>query len=355
MNQLFTLIATAFLCIGCSSFDENSDAFNDELYFPPTTQTHWETQSLSSIGWNPSAVQPLNEFLRQTNTKSFIILYNGRIVVEEYFDGHTANSSWEWNSAGKTLVTATVGIAQQEGHLRVRDRVSQHLGSGWTSASLAQENLIEVRHLLAMTSGLSDERQLVTPSHLTYVADAGTRWAYHNVFQRLMDVVSEASNEDFGTYFNTKLRDKIGMEGYWENGLIFRIYHSNTRSMARFGLLALNTGKWENEQVVNASFFSESVSSSQDLNPSYGYLWWLNGKTRFMLPSGQTNYEGALIPNAPPDLFAAMGARDQRIYVVPSKKLVIVRMGNASNPLNPNFAVSGFDAALWERINALIN
>jgi hypothetical protein len=73
-----------------------------------------------------------------------------------------------------------------------------------------------------------------------------------------------------------------------------------------------------------------------------------------MIPGEQTVYPGSLIPNAPADMYAAMGAADQRIYVVPSKKMVIIRMGVASDPSNPNFAVSGFDNVLWEKINAVI-
>ena len=97
------------------------------------------------------------------------------------------------------------------------------------------------------------------------------------------------------------------MDGYWDEGLIFTIYHSTTRSMARFGLLALNKGKWGDEQIVNEAFFKESTSTSQNINPSYGYLWWINGKSQFMLPEGQTVYPGSLIPNAPSDMVAAMG------------------------------------------------
>ena len=74
-----------------------------------------------------------------------------------------------------------------------------------------------------------------------------------------------------------------------------------------------------------------------------------------MIPGEQTVFPGSLIPNAPAGMFAAMGAKDQRIYVIPSKKMVVVRMGDASDPANPNFAVSGFDSALWEKINAVIN
>ena len=84
-------------------------------------------------------------------------------------------------------------------------------------------------------------------------------------------------------------------------------------------------------------------------------MWWLNGKSNFILPGGQTSYTGSIVPNAPAEMYAAMGAADQRIYVIPSKKIVIVRMGEASNPANPNFAVSGFDNELWEKINAVIN
>ena len=54
-------------------------------------------------------------------------------------------------------------------------------------------------------------------------------------------------------------------------------------------------------------------------------------------------------------MYAAMGAEDQRIYVIPSKKMVIIRMGNASDPLNPNFALSGFDNELWLKLNGLID
>lgn len=324
------------------------------MFFPEITGSSWETQSIASLNWNQSAVQPLKDYLVQNNTKSFMILVNGRIVMEEYFNGHTSTTTWPWNSAGKTLVTATTGIAQQEGLLNINSKVSDYLGTGWTNAPLNKENLITSKHLLTMTSGLSDANNLVIPTNLTYLADAGTRWSYHNVFQKLMDVVAKASNQSFENYFNAKLKNKIGMDGFWNNGLIFKIYHSNTRSMARFGILALNKGKWNNEQIVTQSFFNESIVSSQTINPSYGYLWWLNGKASYMVPGGQINFIGSLVPNAPADMYAAMGAEDQRIYIVPSKNIVVIRMGDASDPSNPSFAVSGFDNALWQRINALI-
>jgi len=355
MKSFFFLLLLLSIVSCNKNDDEIQPSPTDSIYFPPNTGSTWETTSLSSLGWNQNGVQPLKDFLIQKNTKSFMILVNGRIVMEEYFNGHTASTTWEWNSAGKTLVATTTGIAQQEGLLNINNKASDYLGTEWTSMPLAKENLITVKHLLTMTSGNDDTKQFVIKPNLTYVADAGTRWAYSNVFQKLIDVVANTSNKTFESYFDEKIKSKIGMDGYWDFGTIFTIYHSTTRSMARFGLMALNKGKWDNEQIINETFFNESISTSQNINPSYGYLWWLNGKTSFMIPGEQTVYQGYLVPNAPVDMYAAMGANDQRIYVIPSKKMVVIRMGDASDPDNPNFAVSGFDNALWEKINSVIN
>ena len=352
VKLLFTFLITVL--VSCSK-STTEPAPSDTMYFPSNTDTSWERKSLSGLGWNSTAAQSLKDYLVQKNTKSFMILVNGRIVMEEYFNGHSPVTTWQWDSAGKTLAATTTGIAQQEGLLQITEKASQYLGSGWTLVPIDKENLINIRHLLTMTSGINDASDLVIRPNLTYLADAGTRWSYHNVFQKLMDIVAAASGQDFETYFNNKLKNKIGMEGFWNFGVIFKIYHSNTRSMARFGLLALNKGKWNNEQVVNEPFFNESTGSSQSLNPSYGYLWWLNGKSGSILPGSQTYYPGTLIPNAPPDMYAAMGAEDQRIYVVPSKKMVVIRMGNAANPATPNFALSGFDNEFWGKLNAVIN
>jgi CubicO group peptidase (beta-lactamase class C family) len=353
-NSTYLLLLLVPL-MGCSDDDATQPTPEESMYFPSNTDNNWETKTIASLGWNQAAVEPLKDYLIDKNTKSFMILVNGRIVMEEYFDGHTPTATWQWNSAGKTLVGTMTGIAEQEGLLSINAKVSDYLGTGWTSEPLAKENLINSWHLLTMTSGINDASNLVIPSNLTYLADAGTRWSYHNVFQKLMDVVGESANQDFEAYFNTQLKNKIGMDGFWNNGPIFKIYHSNTRSMARFGLLALNEGKWKDEQIINKPFYTESTTTSQSINPSYGYFWWLNGKTSYMVPGGQTVYPGALVSNAPADMYAAIGAEDQRIYVIPSKKMVIIRMGNASDPLNPNFALSGFDNELWLKLNGLID
>lgn len=344
--------------LGCSSNDNPIDQnpTDDQLYFPPINSNTWETKSITDLGWNEAALQPLLDYLEAKNTKSFMILYNGKIVIENYFNGHTNTSTWYWASAGKTLTSTVSGIAQDEGLININNKVSDYLGTGWTSETLDKENLITCKNLLSMNSGIDDSLgDDVSPANLIYKADAGTRWAYHNVYVKMQDVIAAASNQTWNSYFNTKLRDKIGMTGLWVNLDNLSVYWSTTRSMARFGLMIYAKGKWENSQIVSESFLNEATNTSQNINQAYGYLWWLNGKSSYHLPQTQLQFNGSLIPNAPDDMYAALGKNDQKIYIVPSKKLVIIRMGDVANPDNPTFALSGFDNELWGKINTLIN
>jgi CubicO group peptidase (beta-lactamase class C family) len=354
MRKYITLLALSLLIISCSS-DENTTTPEETMYFPPNNGSNtWETKSISSLGWNQSAVQPLLDYLELKHSKSFIILVNGRIVLENYFNGHSATTPWYWASAGKTLTTTVTGIAEQEGLININNKVSDYLGIGWTSAPLAKENLITCKNLLSMNSGLNETLgDNVSPANLQYVADAGTRWAYHNVYVKLQGVVSQASGQTWTNYFNTKLRDKLGMTGgAWINsGDGLSVYWSTSRNMARFGLMALNKGKWNDNQVVNETFFNNATSTSQNINQSYGYMWWLNGKSSYRLPQTQFQFNGSIIPSAPSDMYCALGKDDQKIYVIPSKKMVIIRMGDAADTVN--MALSDFDDVLWQKISAL--
>lgn len=343
--------------MSCSSdntpIDENP---SNILYFPPVSSNTWETVSISELGWNENQLQPLLDYLETKNTKGFMMLYNGRIVegTESYMNGHSSTSPWYWASAGKTLTSTVTGIAQEKGLININNKVSDYLGTGWTSAPLEKENLITCKHLLSMNSGLDDSLgDDVSPANLQYVADAGSRWAYHNVYVKLQDVIAQASNQTWTGYFNATLRDPIGMTGSWFSLGDLSVYASTTRSMARFGLLIYAKGTWENTQIISEAFLNEATNTSQNINQAYGYLWWLNGKSSFHLPQSQLEFSGELIPNAPADMYAALGKNDQKIYIAPSKKLVVIRMGDAAD--GENFALSTFDNDLWEKIKALID
>ncbi len=361
-NPFFIALFIPFLFWSCSDSSGTDDGIIDEqatgnLYFPPVQSTEWETVSITQLGWNESAEQDVFDFLEEKDTKAFIILKDGKIAIEWYFGDHTQNTSWYWASAGKTLTAFTVGLAQEESFLNINDKTSDYLGQAWTSLPLEKENLITIWHQLTMTSGMNDiQFDCVTPGCLTYLADAGTRWAYHNgPYTLLQSIVANASEMEWEDYFNSRLRDNIGMDGFWfSTNDLNNVFFSTARSMARFGLLNLNNGSWDGETILGDSTYRTAMkNTSQNLNKSYGYLWWLNGKQSYRAPVLQTEFQGELISNAPADTYAGLGKNDQKLYIIPSQGLVIVRMGEDSGEdlLGP----SSFDNELWEKLNAYIN
>ena len=161
-------------------------------------------------------------------------------------------------------------------------------------------------------------------------------------------VISAASGLSYNAFTNSNLGSHIGMTGFWYNG----VYYSKTRAMARFGLLALNHGIWSTDTLLHdSSYFNAMVNTSQNFNPAYGYLWWLNGKSSFVAPGSQFVFSGSLIPTAPSDMFCALGKNDQKIYVVPGQNLVVVRTGESAYGVS--LAFSPFDNLLWQYIDSL--
>lgn len=326
------------------------------LYFPPNGNNSWDTISSQSLGWCQLKIDTLLNFLESKNTKAFILLKEGKIVIEKYFGTFTQDSMWVWNSAGKTLTAFTVGIAQQENLLSLSDTVSDYLGTGWTSAASAQEEKITICNQLTMTSGLDDgvaDPYCTNDTCLLYLADAGTRWAYHNAPYTLLDgVISAATGQTLNAYVTAKVLAPAGMQGlFWPVGFN-NIFISKARSMARFGLLLLAKGKWNATPVLaDTVYFNEMVNSSQSLNLSYGYLTWLNGKSSFMLPGLQFVFPGQILNDAPADMYAAVGKDGQIINVVPSQNLVFIRMGET--PGVGGAVPVTFNNELWQKINDL--
>ena len=325
------------------------------LYFPPVTGSTWDTISPKTLGYCQTNIDRLYEFLEANNTRAFILLKNGKIVLEKYFGTHTQLTPWQWASAGKTITAFMVGMAQQEKYLSIDDTTSTYLGKGWTDCTPKQEEKITIKHQLTMTSGLDDKVQdhfCTIDTCLIYKADVGTRWAYHNGPYTLLDkVIEKATGQTLNSYTTQKLKTPIGMTGSFIPFGYNNVYFSTARSMARFGLLALNNGNWNGNQVINSAYLNQATTTSQNINLAYGYLWWINGKASYHLPQTQLQFNGSLIASGANDMFMALGKDDQKIYVIPSKKMVVIRMGDAAD--SANLALSTFDEVLWQKINAL--
>jgi len=366
MKHTYLFLIILLFAVACTKNDAVVPTSKQEAtYFPPMGgSTDWATTPPESLGWAVAQIQPLYDYLQTTNTRAFIVLKDGKIVLEKYFGSNITNtgtfdrnSSWYWASAGKTLTGFVIGKAQEEKFLSIDQKTALYLGVGWTSLPVAKESLITIRHQLTMTSGLDDgvpNNNSTNLASLVYKADAGTRWAYHNAPYTLLEkVISKAVGQSFDAYFGTRLVNKIGMDGQWIWNGDNHVFFSTARSMARFGLLMLNNGNWAGQSILNdAAFVVASTTTSQPLNNSYGYLWWLNGKASIMVPGLQTVFPTSISPNAPTDLIAAMGKNGQLVNVVPSKNLVVIRMGDAADIALVPFT---YQNEIWKRLSLVIN
>jgi CubicO group peptidase (beta-lactamase class C family) len=348
-----------FLIFSCA---EAQKPESQNLYFPPNESRDWESQTASELGWDAVKLAELLAWLPKQDTRAFIILKDGKIVVEEYWGDKLTglgemdrDSFWYWASAGKTLTAALVGIAQENRLLTISDRTQEYLGEGWTSLSSAQEREIKLIHQLTMTTGLNDQNadlDNTNPKSLTYLANPGERWSYHNAPYTLLEqVIVKAAGKSCQSFFEEALGKKIGMKGFWQKSGFNNVFFSDARSFARFGLLLQAKGNWNSEKIWSSKYFDELLESSTDINRAYGYLTWLNGKSSYMLPQSQTVFPGMLIPQAPADMYQAMGKNGQFLMIVPSERLVIVRMGGSSDNLPVPFLLI---REIWDRLNPVI-
>jgi CubicO group peptidase (beta-lactamase class C family) len=310
------------------------------------------------------------DFARQQRSSGLVVLHGGKILAEGYWnpdelpaDGQKSNAKKKAGyslrvsgrdaaghvledvaSAQKSISAILAGLAQERGLFKITDPVRQHLGKGWSKATDEQEAAITIRHLLTMTSGLDEE--------LKYEAAAGTRWFYNSTaYARVLMCVSAAAKMDRNDLTKQWLTGPIGMaDSRWSqrpalaavDGKNSVGFTTTARDLARFGLLILNNGDWNRQTIIkDKQFLHDALHPSQELNPSYGYLWWLNGQPQVM--RGRQLVRGPLVPTAPPDLVAALGAFQRKLYVVPSQDLVVTRLGDNCLPL---------DARLWQLLSA---
>jgi Beta-lactamase class C and other penicillin binding proteins len=364
MRHIFFLVIASFLFSCEVGGEEISNTTEGQVsYFPPLNSQDWERISPSELNWNLSQLDQLLEYLERNNTRAFIILKDGKIIVEEYF-GNTIlgtapfdqNSQWYWASAGKTITATLVGIAQEEGFLNINKPSADYLGSGWTSLDSEKEQLITVRNQLNMTTGLSFEvsdLNCTLPICLSYKSDAGQQWFYHNAPYTLLEkVIENATGNSLNEYTNLALKSKIGMNGQWISQGYNNVYWSTARDMARFGLLILNEGKWGDKVVISdADYYREMISSSQNLNLSYGYLWWLNGKESIIWPGISNSFATQLSDAATDDLYAGMGKNGQFVEIVPSQNLVVIRLGEAPDD---SLVPISFHNEMWEKLGLVL-
>ena len=334
--------------------------YADDIYFPASDDA-WEKVNPTELGWDADLLSEALDVAAQRDSSGVLILHNGRIMAERYWDVSNASVRYQnfvsgvdskgrviedVASAQKNVVALLIGMAQQRGYLKLDDPASKYLGTGWSKATVEQEGAITIRHIMSMNSGLGTD--------FSYQAGPNTRWLYNTpVYHVLMRILSTATGLDRHMLTSQWITAPLGMDNSswtprpWASADIAVGFSTTARELARFGLMIQAGGRWHEQQLLDDSgYMQEMLTPSQSLNPSYGLLWWLNGQ-EFSLGAGPvaTRKEGPLIAAAPTDLLAMQGALDRKLYLVPSLNLVVTRLGAAGGD-----DFYGFNEAFWQAL-----
>jgi CubicO group peptidase (beta-lactamase class C family) len=308
-----------------------------ETITPATTSTSPAAMSPVGESWSGADFAGLDQFLEQANTNAFRIVERGVVVHEWYRTDETFVR--DIASAQKSVLSLLVGRAIGDAAITLDTPIDDVLATTWTPHGRTAE--ITVRHLLAMTSGLDDR--------FAVIAEPGAEWHYSGAFAALFDVLTTVTGRDLNELADDWLFGPAG-------ATTAEFYERRTNQFAPVGLLArasdltaigqvvLDTGS----PAVTADWLDDSFTPSSAMNDSYGYLWWLNGQDSFRLPGARVARTGGLIPSAPPDLVAALGKDDQKLYISRDLGLVVARLGAASGEVRA--ARSSFDDTLWQRL-----
>jgi CubicO group peptidase (beta-lactamase class C family) len=286
-----------------------------------------------------------------------LVYRDGERVFERYQNGHRADKPQHIFSGTKSFVPIVALIAQREGLLDLDEKVADTI-TEWRGDKRRER--ITIRQLLNFTSGLKQiDRDLhsmrTADKYAAAIAcpgvhDPGDRFEYGSnhlmVFGELFErkLRAAATDEkplpdDFVEYLEAKVLRPIGCEyALWlrdseRHPLLPYGAYMTAREWAKFGLLVLNGGMWEGEQVVPAEHFAECFEGTEP-NPMYGLNFWLVGK--------RAHARDAAIPD---DIVAALGMYKQNLYIVPSRKLVIVRLGRTG--ARSEFDEAGFLGRLF--------
>ncbi len=270
------------------------------------------------------------------NTQGVVVVRGGVIVREWYAPG-SGPTSWaaSW-SVAKSFTSALIGIAIGEGLIPSIDEPMTTYYPEWAGTPKAA---ITLRHVLHMESGLdwdedyapgalasseiiamvgTQNDQLSFAAGIPSAVAPGTRFNYSSGDSMLLSgVLKKATGRSTEAYAQEKLLDPIGINQleWWRdangNTLTYCCVDTTSRDFARFGLLYLRGGRWDTQQVVPASWASDSITDTATTYSGYGYQWWLD-----------LGNNGTV-----PPYYSARGHDGQYIYVIPSLDLVVVRNG----------------------------
>jgi CubicO group peptidase (beta-lactamase class C family) len=279
------------------------------------------------------------EFSEENAGLAVLVYDDGQLIFEQYQNGHKQGGTQHIFSGTKSFVPMVALIAENEGLLTLEEKVCDTI-TEWRGDEKREQ--VTIRHLLNFTSGLKNidsdlHSRTIRDQYAASIAcpctrTPGQRFQYGSshlmVFGELIKRKLKAAStkkqplpKDFVAYLKDRILKPIDCKfGKWlrdQKGNPAMSYgtYMTAREWAKFGLLVLNRGKHGDKQLIPTEHFDECFVGSKAM-PNYGLNFWLIGK--------DANRRNEAIPA---DTVTAAGMYNQRLYIIPSNKLLVVRLG----------------------------
>ena len=294
----------------------------------------------SSIDYSKLNNTVSNLFSNNTQTRAVVVVHKNQIIAEQYGTGFTKNSRILGWSMTKSIMSTVFGVMQHQGKINIQDKAPI---LDWQNDD--RKN-ITINDLLHMNSGLEWDENYNEISDVTkmlfleknmakqqakkeFVGKTNETWNYSSGTSNLLSGVIRSKFNDHQAYLDywySDFIDKIGMNSMvietdmWGNYVGSSYAWATPRDWAKFGLLYLNKGSWNGEQLFNKEWVNYITTPTNGSNGTYGGHFWLNAKGQF--------------PDVPKNMFYASGYQGQFVFVFPDQDLVVARMGLSHIDIN---------------------
>lgn len=286
-------------------------------------------------------------------TNCIVVTRHGEVAGEWFFNGTSAETPIGAFSATQAFSATLVGIAQDKGLLDIDDRVSDYIPE-WQGTPSED---VTIRDILSHTSGrestnsignLDLYNQLISAPNPGLFAESlpqehapGGVWSQNlPAIELLNPILTAATGQDPAQFAQENLFEPIGATHtrYTQNNngvtWMHAFMQTTCEDAARLGYLFLRHGNWNGTQVVSEEWVDEATSPSQELNAGFGFMWWLNHPGSLVsidnvrTPDYDEPSDEQLVPDAPEEMFWALGLGGQLIQVDPATDTVVVRLGS---------------------------
>ena len=316
---------------------ETGSSIDDGKFFP----SHLIAKGISKP-WTKDSLynkkplpKDLVEDLEKSKTVSFLIIKNGKLLHEQYWDGYSQTSKTNSFSMAKAVTVMLLGKAIEDKKIKSLEQKYSDFYENYKNVEFGKG--LTIRDLAKMEAGLNWKENYKNPFLQNAKAyygksleeavlmrgfkeEPGTKYEYQSGSTQLLGfAVRKAVNKPLAEYASEKLWKPLGMEqnADWtvdDNGMekTFCCIQSNSRDFAKLGQLILNNGKVDGLQILNPNFIEEMRTPTKLSNRVYGMGLWINN-------------------DAPIKHYYFWGLYGQYIIIIPEKQMVIVRTGTYKN------------------------